>query len=89
MLLLVGNGGVRPEVVQRHAIEFTFENEDAWWAWTWSHASRVFLEALSEESVQRFRQNAYDAMQPLRAEAGFARRFTAIFSRSYHDARNR
>lgn len=78
-----------PVAVEPHAIEFTFESEDAWWDWNWSHGARVFLEALSTESQERFRGNAYDAMQPLRTNDGFPRRFTAIFSRAHRDGRNR
>jgi biotin carboxylase len=71
-----------PEAVEPHAIESTFENEDAWWDWNWSHGARVFLEALPAGSQERFRGNAYDAMQSLRTDNGFPRRFTAIFSRA-------
>src|SRR4051794_8868550 len=71
-----------PEAIEPHAIDFTFETEDAWWEWNWSHGARVFLEALSAESQERFRGNAYDAMQALRTDDGFPRRFTAIFSRA-------
>jgi ubiquinone/menaquinone biosynthesis C-methylase UbiE len=70
------------EVVTPHVIEFTFADEDAWWEWNWSHGARLFLEELSDEALRRFREQAYDAMQRLRTEAGFPRRFTALFCRA-------
>ena len=65
-----------------HQIEFVFADEQAWWDWNWSHASRMYLEALPEGARQRFRERAYEAMQAVRDERGLPRTYTAIFTRA-------
>ena len=74
--------GYAPGAVARHAIEFVYPDEDGWWDWNWSHGSRIFLEALSADAQERFRVAAYEAMQPLRTEAGLPRTYTALFSQA-------
>lgn len=72
-------GGFEPESVEEHAIEFRFADEDAWWDWTWSHATRAMLELLSEERREQFREQAYTAMQELREPGGgFPRTYKAL-----------
>ncbi|MFL5840273.1 MAG: class I SAM-dependent methyltransferase [Thermoleophilaceae bacterium] len=72
--------GFEPERVEPFAIDFVFEDEQAWWAWNWSHASRVFLEALPEDARERYRERAFEAMQSLREGEGFPRTYTAVFA---------
>jgi SAM-dependent methyltransferase len=73
-------GGFEPERVEPLAIDFVFEDEQAWWAWNWSHGSRLFLEALPEDARERFRKRAFEAMQERREGEGFPRTYTAIFA---------
>jgi hypothetical protein len=73
-------GGLEPDRVEPHAIDFVYPDEQAWWDWNWSHGSRVFLEALSEDAQERFRVRAFEAMQAVREGEGFPRRYTAIFA---------
>jgi len=71
-----------PELVTPHAIDFVFRGADAWWDWNWPHGARVFLDALSDDAQERFRRNAYAAMDASRDGDGFPRTYTALFSRA-------
>ena len=75
--------GFREPEVTEHAIEFVFPDEQAWWGWNWSHGSRVFLEALSEDAQRRLREELREAMEQVRGESGFPRIYTALFSRAF------
>jgi hypothetical protein len=77
--------GFEPERVERFAIDFVFEDERAWWAWNWSHANRVMLEALPEDARERYRGRAFEAMQSLREGEGFPRTYTAVFANARRD----
>jgi SAM-dependent methyltransferase len=71
--------GFAPQSVEPHAIEFRFVDEQAWWEWNWSHGTRGLLEALSEDNRTRYREQAFEAMQPLRdADGGFPRTYAAL-----------
>jgi ubiquinone/menaquinone biosynthesis C-methylase UbiE len=72
--------GFEPSGSKEHSIEFVFEDEQAWWDWSWSHGTRVVLEALPEPALERFRERAFEAMQAMREENGFPRRYTALFT---------
>jgi SAM-dependent methyltransferase len=72
--------GLSPGEVDEHTIEFRFADEQAWLDWNWSHGTRVFLEALSAEAQERFRDRAFKAMQPLREANDFPRTYTALFA---------
>ena len=74
--------GWKPDSIEPHSIEFTFKTEDDWWAWSWSHGTRVFLEQLSEDARERFRAAAYERMQDIREADGVPRRYTALFARA-------
>lgn len=74
--------GFEPQEIEQHRIEFVFGREDDWWDWNWSHGSRVFLEELDDESLERFRRDAYQAMQQNRQRDGFPRTYTALFARA-------
>jgi SAM-dependent methyltransferase len=68
--------------VEPHAIEFFFADEQAWLDWNMSHASRAFIDALSPDVRERYRDHVFEAMQPLRSERGFPRTYTALFARA-------
>jgi ubiquinone/menaquinone biosynthesis C-methylase UbiE len=68
--------------VEQHAIEFVFEDEQAWWDFNWSHGSRMYLEALPEDAQRRFRAQMGAAMEQVRDERGFPRTYTALFARA-------
>jgi SAM-dependent methyltransferase len=65
-----------------HQIEFVFPDEQAWWDWNWSHATRTFFEAMPQDAQERFRAQARKEMQALRDERGYARTYTALFTRA-------
>jgi SAM-dependent methyltransferase len=64
-----------------HAIEFVFEDEQAFFDWTWSHGTRVVLEAVPDEPLARYRAEVAEAMQQIRESNGYPRTFTSVFTR--------
>jgi SAM-dependent methyltransferase len=73
-------GGFTDARAEEHAIEFHFADEQAWLDWNMSQANRAFVEALGDDARDRFREQAFEAMQPLRNAEGFPRRYTAVFA---------
>jgi ubiquinone/menaquinone biosynthesis C-methylase UbiE len=65
-----------------HEIEFMFRTEQDFWDWNWSHGSRVFLEAASEDLRNRYRADLTSGMEQVRDERGFPRTYTAVFTRA-------
>jgi trans-aconitate methyltransferase len=76
-------GGFGAVEQTEHAVEFVFADEQAWWDWNWSHASRVFLEALPAEPRERYRAEVAEAMAQVRESNGFPRTFTSVFTRGF------
>lgn len=72
--------GFEPTGVETFPLEFVFKDEDAWWEWNWSHATRIFLEELPEDIREQYRAKAYEAMQENREGDGFPRRYIALFA---------
>lgn len=66
--------------VAEHVIEFVFPDEEAWWDWNLSHGSRVFIDALPPDARERLRAQMFEAMQQVRDERGFPRRYKALFT---------
>jgi SAM-dependent methyltransferase len=67
--------------VAEHQIEFHFADEQAWLDWNMSHASRAFFDAVRPEVRESFRDQVFEAMQPLRTDRGFPRTYTALFAK--------
>jgi SAM-dependent methyltransferase len=77
----LGAAGFAAVEVEPHAIEFMFKDEQAWLDWNWSHMSRVFLEALPHDALERFRTEMREAMDQVRESRGYPRTFTSLFTR--------
>jgi SAM-dependent methyltransferase len=75
------DGGFDVVEQRRHAIDFVFADDQAWWDWNWSHASRVFLEALPVEPRERYRAEVAEATERIRESNGYPRTFTSVFTR--------
>lgn len=66
--------------VESNAIEFHFPDEQAWLDWNMSHAARAFIDPLTPDVRDRFRDRVFEAMQRLRTDHGFPRTYTALFA---------
>ncbi|MBI2246656.1 MAG: methyltransferase domain-containing protein [Armatimonadetes bacterium] len=73
-----GAGFARVQVVEENA-EFVYADEEEWWATQWSHGSRASLERLDPTAVERFKQDVFKRMQPLKALDGYHRRFRVLY----------
>ena len=67
-------------VETKHA-DLTFESAESWWEWTWAGGFRAFLEAMSEDAQERYREAAFARL----AAAGrddLTQRFVAMLARA-------
>lgn len=62
-------------------IDFVFPSEQAWWDWNWSHGTRMVLEALPEDALERYQAEVAQAMAQIRESNGYPRTFTSVFTR--------
>ncbi|HWW09468.1 MAG TPA: methyltransferase domain-containing protein [Candidatus Acidoferrales bacterium] len=69
------------EDIRPNAEQWTIHlaDEEEWWQWKWSFAFRRHLEAMSPETLERYRKAAADAMRPLRGPGGYERVLHASF----------
>jgi ubiquinone/menaquinone biosynthesis C-methylase UbiE len=70
------------EVVE-HQIEFVFRSEQEWWDWNYSHAARMFFDALPPDALGRYKAEVEEGMQQVRDGRGFPRTYTALFARAH------
>lgn len=73
--------GFEPVDVWLEEEEFTFRSEAEWWEDLWSSGPRAGLEQLDPDARERFRREAFELLQELRAPNGFPERRQAIFAR--------
>lgn len=66
---LRSGGFIDLEVHDDEAV-FTFPDEEAWWAWAWSHGMRGFLELLGPDDLEACRVEMFDRLATLRSGEG-------------------
>lgn len=59
--------------------ELLFEDEDAWWASLWTHGSRVPLERLAPDVLERLRAECLARARALRGPKGLVQRHTFVY----------
>lgn len=52
------------------SVDVTFDDEEAWWRWMWSHGERGFLERLAPAELEAFRREAYEHLQVVKTDYG-------------------
>jgi O-methyltransferase/aklanonic acid methyltransferase len=60
-------------------LEFHFADEEAWWAWAWSHGMRAVLEALPPSDLAELREEVFAELAALRTSEGIPLHQTARF----------
>lgn len=60
--------------------EFTFPDEQAWWAWLRTQGQRVFLDALPPDAVDDLREECFTRLRPHRTPDGFLLRQRARYT---------
>jgi SAM-dependent methyltransferase len=80
--LLVAND-VSNLVVAEEAHELTFQDAEEWWGWSWSHGTRLLLEAIPESKRVDFRDAAFAELGKLQSREGtIAATICATFARA-------
>lgn len=57
-----------------------FRDEEDWWSWEWSQASRFWLEGMSPEGLARFKSVALDKLRGMKGPTGIPIRQGALFA---------
>ena len=64
------------------AQELTFQDADEWWRWSWSHGTRLLLDAIPESDRVHFRDAAFAELGKLQSREGtIAATMRATFAR--------
>jgi hypothetical protein len=57
-------------VITEEALELTFQDADEWWRWSWSHGTRLLLDAIPESDRVDFRDAAFAELRRLESREG-------------------
>jgi O-methyltransferase/aklanonic acid methyltransferase len=57
-----------------------FADEEDWWAWEWSQASRFWLEGMSPEGLAKFKAVSYEKLSRMKEVQGIPMRWGAQFA---------
>jgi SAM-dependent methyltransferase len=57
-----------------------FANEEEWWAWEWSQASRFWLEGMSPAGLAKFKAAAFERLCSMKSPQGIPMRWGALFA---------
>jgi ubiquinone/menaquinone biosynthesis C-methylase UbiE len=63
----------------REEKEMYFLDEEDWWAWEWSQASRFWLEGMSPEGLAKFKTGAFENLQRIKTPQGIPTLWGALF----------
>jgi len=70
-------------VIAEEALELTFQNAAEWWRWSWSHGTRLLLDAIPESDRVHFRDAAFAELSKLQSREGtIAATIRATFARA-------
>ncbi len=67
--LLVAND-LSKLVVAEEAHELTFHDAEEWWRWSWSHGTRLLLDAIPESNRVDFQEAAFAELDKLQSREG-------------------
>ena len=67
--LLLANG-LSNLVVAEKTQELTFQDAEEWWRWSWSHGTRLLLNAIPESDRVDFRDAAFAELGKLQSREG-------------------
>lgn len=67
---LFEEAGLRDRVVHHESFHVDFPDEEAWWSWAWSHGQRWFLEQLSPQDAEAFKQAAFEHLRGFKTAEG-------------------
>jgi SAM-dependent methyltransferase len=59
--------------------EFTYANEEEWWATQWSQSGRATLDRLDPNALERLKQDAFARLRPQRAPDGYHERLHVLY----------
>ena len=76
LLPAAGFSGVRETVEE---VEFAYADEEEWWAALWTHGSRLPLDSMTPEVLERLRSDARPHLRELAAAGGLTCRFQFSF----------
>lgn len=57
-----------------------FRDEEEWWSWEWSQASRFWIEGMSAEGLARFKSVSFEKLHAMKGPEGIPIRQGALFA---------
>jgi len=57
-----------------------FADEEDWWVWEWSQASRFWLEGMSPEGLAKFKAASFEKLGAMKGPEGIPIRWGALFA---------
>ncbi len=58
----------------------SFRDEEEWWAWEWSQASRFWLEGMTPDALARFKSVSFEKLKAMKGPAGIPIRLGACLA---------
>ena len=68
---------------EKHEVTLYFKDEEDWWSWEWSQASRFWLEGMSQEGLARFKQESFANLKKMLEPQGIATLMGGLFVIGY------
>ena len=75
----LSDAGFEQIVTWREEKVMYFNNEEDWWAWEWSQASRFWLEGMSPEGLEKFKTVSFEKLALIKEPQGIPMRWGAQY----------
>ena len=80
MQAVLREAGFAQITVTSEQMLFYFADEQDWWAWEWSQASRFWLEGMSPEGLAKFKAVAFEKLAAMKGPEGIPMRWGALLA---------
>lgn len=68
---------------EQHEATLFFKDEQDWWDWEWSQASRFWLEGMSPAGLARFKNEAFEHLEKMKEPQGISIKERVMFAFAY------
>ncbi|MGI8587906.1 MAG: class I SAM-dependent methyltransferase [Chloroflexia bacterium] len=82
MATLLSRAGFADVEAAEEQADFTYADEDDWWATAGSNGTRAFLESLPPDALAQAQASAYDKLREMKQPDGIHQLFNVIFTRA-------
>jgi ubiquinone/menaquinone biosynthesis C-methylase UbiE len=83
---ILSSGGFTDIQISNEVAEFTYKDEEEWWASIWSHGARANLEEIEHvhgpDGLERFKKEAFEKIKTIKQVDGFHSSISVLFGLS-------